>query len=233
MGSVSEFLASHQTLAFYSLLAVALLLTRIPVIGKYFRGINTMIHESGHAVVTLMVSGEIISVNLFSDTSGTTVTKAKNKFFQIVISLAGYPASAITAFIFMLLLNKGYDLYILFVMVSITLLLLVLSIRNTYGIFWAGTFSLLNLLLIYYNHAIAISIAAKFFTLVIFTDGLISSITLLALSIKTPNKAGDASNLQKFTRIPAVVWAIILLGISVFLAYLTIAWYFPALSNLI
>jgi len=233
MAPVLEFISTHQTLVFYLLLILAILLIRIPVAGKYFRGINTLIHESGHAFVTLLASGEIIAVNLFADTSGTTVTKSKNKFSQVLIALAGYPASALTAFVFMLLLNKGYPLYILFTMTSISLLLMVLSIRNAYGLFWAGTFSLLNLLLIYYNQPSMIYLAAAFFSLVILTDGMLSTITLLVLSIRTPNKAGDASNLHKFTRIPAVAWSLVFLGISGFLLYLTIAWYFPSLKNVL
>jgi hypothetical protein len=96
--------SNHQIL-FYVLLITAILLTRIPVLGKYFRSVNTLVHEAGHAFATLLLSGEVIAVNLFADTSGTTVTKAKGKFSQALIAIAGYPVSALTGCIFFLFLQ--------------------------------------------------------------------------------------------------------------------------------
>jgi len=192
-----------------------------------------MIHEAGHAFMTLLVSGEVIAVNLFADTSGNTVTKAKNKFLQVLIALSGYPASALSGLLFLFLLSKGYHLYILFALVSLTLLLMVLSIRNSYGMFWAGTFTLINLLLIYFNNANWIYLASTFFSLIILVDSVLSSFVLLAISIKTPKKAGDASNLEKFTRIPAVAWSVLLLAFSGYLAYLSIIYYFPPINGIL
>lgn len=226
-------IVSNRTLMFYLLLAIAMLLTRIPLIGKYFRSVNTMIHESGHAFTTLLLSGEVIAVNLFSDTSGNTITKAKNKFAQFLIAISGYPSSALCGLLFLFLLSKGYNLQILFVLVSLALLLMVFSIRNTYGLFWAGTFTLINLLLIYFNNPNWIYIAAAFYSLIIATDSVFSSFILLVISIKTPKKAGDASNLEKFTKVPAIVWAVLLLAFTGYLAYLSIDLYFPPLKEIL
>lgn len=233
MDSIIDFLNQHKTLIFYIFLGVSLILTRIPLIGKYFRLVNTMIHEAGHAFMTLIVSGEVISVNLFADTSGTTVTKAKNKFLQFLIAFAGYPASSITGFLFIMMLSKGYNLYILFILTSIALLLMVLSIRNGYGLFWAGTFSLINLLLLYFNVPLWIYIASAFYSLIVLCDSVISTVILFVLSIKTPNKAGDASNLQKFTKVPAVIWSILFMGIAGFMAYNAVVYYFPSFTQLL
>lgn len=223
---------NNRTLIFYVISGIALLLTRIPVAGIYFRSINTLIHEAGHAFVTLILSGEVIAVNLFADTSGSTVTKAKNKFSQVLIAVAGYPFSSLMAFILLFLLSRGYYLYILFFFASLTLLLMVLSIRDGYGLFWAGTFSVINLLLIYFNHPIAIFMASAFFSLVVLTDSVLSSVILFVLSIKTPRKAGDATNLHKFTRIPAVVWSLIFLSLALLVAYFSIVNFFPSPVNM-
>lgn len=232
MNVIVDFINSNKTLTFYILLGISIILTRIPLIGKYFRGVNTMIHEAGHAFVTLLVSGEVIAVNLFSDTSGTTVTKAKNKFTQFLIAFAGYPISSLTGLLFLLLMSKASYLMILFILVSLTLLLMVLSIRNPYGLFWAGTFSLLNLLFIYFNNGVAIYTAAAFFSLIIFSDSILSAVILFVLCIKNPKKAGDATNLQKFTGVPAVVWSMIFVAISGIIAYQAIIHYFPAITTL-
>ncbi|MBK7171812.1 MAG: M50 family metallopeptidase [Bacteroidales bacterium] len=228
-----ETLIHQRTLVFYLILGVVLLLTRIPVAGKYFRSVNTLIHEAGHAFMTLLLSGEVIAINIFADTSGNTVTKASNKFFQVLIAAAGYPLSAIIGFILMFMLSNGYYLYILFFFASLTLLLMVLSIRNGYGLFWAGTFSLLNLLLIYINDGNWIFIAATFFSLIVLTDAVLSSVVLFVITIKTPKKAGDATNLHKFTKVPAVIWSILFLVFSGIMAYLAILKYFPPLKDII
>lgn len=228
-----DWISSHPQLIFYILLAIAILLSRIPVLGKYFRSINTLVHEAGHAFVTLLLSGEIIAVNLFADTSGSTVTKAKSKIAQSLIALAGYPFSALSGWLFLFLLSKGYNLYILFILTSIALIIMILSLKNMYGLFWAGTFVVLNLLLIYFNNQTVIYIFAAFYALVIFTDAVISSFILLVLAIKQPKKAGDATNLQKTTKIPAAVWAIILLAFTLFISWLSILHYFPSVKTLI
>ena len=228
-----DWLTSNPTLVFYILLITAILLTRIPVLGKYFRSVNTLVHEAGHAFATLLLSGEVIAVNLFADTSGTTVTKAKGKFPQALIALAGYPVSALTGWLCLFLLYKGHNLYILFILTSIALIIMILSLRNAYGLFWAGTFVLLNLLLIYFNNRPLIQVFATFYSVIIFTDAVISSLVLLVLSIKQPKKAGDATNLQKITKIPAAVWAILLLVFTLFISWLSVIHYFPSIKTLI
>ena len=228
-----DWLTSNPTLVFYILLITALLLTRIPVIGKYFRSVNTLVHEAGHAFATLLLSGEVIAVNLFADTSGTTVTKAKGKFPQALIALAGYPVSALTGWLFLFLMHKGYYLYVLFILTSIALIIMILSLRNVYGLFWAGTFVILNLLLIYFNNKSLIYMFATFYSVIIFTDAIISSFVLLALSILQPKKAGDAANLQKITKIPSAAWAIMLLIFTLFISWLSVIHYFPSIKNLI
>jgi len=228
-----DWLAINHQILFYILLAAALLLTRIPLLGKYFRSVNTLIHESGHAFITLALSGEVIAVNLFADTSGTTVTKAKGKTAQSLIAIAGYPFSALTGLLSLFLLHKGYHLHILFILTSIALLILILSLRNMYGFFWAGTFIVLNLLIIYFNNQLIIYGFAAFYSVIIFTDSIISSFVLLILAYKQPKKAGDATNLQKTTKIPAFIWALLLLGFTLFVSWISVANYFPPVKNLL
>jgi hypothetical protein len=228
-----DWLTSNPVLLFYILLITALLLTRIPLLGKYFRSVNTLVHEAGHAFATLLLSGEVIAVNLFADTSGTTVTKAKGKFPQALIALAGYPVSALSGWLCLYLLYKGHNLYVLFILTSIALIIMILSLRNAYGLFWAGTFVLLNLLLIYFNNRPLIQVFATFYSVIIFTDAIISSLVLLVLSIRQPKKAGDASNLQKITKIPAAIWAILLLVFTLFISWLSVVHYFPSIKTLI
>ena len=228
-----EWITAHPDLVFYALLLTAIFLSRIPVLGKYFRSVNTLVHESGHAFMTLLLSGEVIAVNIFADTSGTTVTKAKGKFSQVMIAISGYPVSVLTGWLCLFLLHNGYHLYIIFILTSIALVIMILSLRNMYGLFWAGTFVVLNLLLIYFDNKTVIYVFSAFFSLIVFTDAIISSFVLMILAVKQPKKAGDATNLNKTTKVPAMVWAFVLLAFTLFISWLSVINYFPPIKNLI
>jgi len=228
-----NWLTSNPTIVFYILLVLAIFLTRIPVLGKYFRSVNTLVHEAGHAFATLLVSGEVISVNLFADTSGTTVTKAKGKFAQALIALAGYPISVLTGLLMLFLIHRGHHMYILFILTSIALIIMILSLRNAYGLFWAGTFVVLNVLLLYFNAKYLISLFATFYAVIIFSDALISSFVLLVLAIRQPKKAGDATNLQKITKLPASIWAVLICAFSLFFSWFSVIHYFPSLKTML
>ncbi len=223
----------NRDILFYLILIIALLLPRIPVLGKYFKSVNTLIHEAGHAFATLLLSGEVISVNLFADTSGNTLTKSKNKFSQVIISLTGYTFSSFMALLFMFLVHKQLYPYILFIVTSIALLLMILSIKNAYGLFWAGTFITLNLLTLYFNNEITLFALSLFYTFIILSDSVISAIIVLILSIRQPKKAGDTTNLHKTTGIPAVIWGLFFSVVACFVAYIAVSKYFPLLTDLL
>jgi len=53
------------------------------------------------------------------------------------------------------------------------------------------------------------------------------------LSFRQPKKAGDATNLQKFTKIPAFIWATLLLAFTLFISWLSVINYFPSIKTLI
>lgn len=221
----------NKDTVFYIFLLLALFLSRIPILGKYFRSVNTLIHETGHALATLVLSGEVIAINLFSDTSGNTVTKSKNRLSQIIISLSGYIFSSVVGLIFMMMIYKHLYTYILIILTSLALLIMILSIKNTYGLFWLGTFVTLNLLLLYFNNADSLYYLSLFYSLIIFTDSVLSAFVVLILSIKQPKKAGDATNLQKSTGIPSFFWGLLFFGVALFAAFLAVTKYFPYLKD--
>lgn len=216
----------NKTHLLYLLFALALVLVRIPFIGKVFKVFYTMIHELGHALMTLLTSGEIISISLFSDTSGNTITKSKGKLGQFFIAFAGYPIAAMFAFLFFYLIHEEKTNMVLFIFAGIALIELAFWIRNIYGILWLMIFAA-SLVLVYrlenniYSYAIC-----TFFSSILLIETLISGIHLFYISIKDPSNAGDAENLKKITLIPAFFWSLLFLAISVFFTYLTFNIYF-------
>lgn len=218
---------SNYNLIFYILLFVAILLGRIPVLGKFFKGVETMVHEFGHFFMALLTKGEVVAVNLFSDNSGNTISKTKNKFSGFLVSISGYITASAFALLMYYCISKQNYIFPLVILTSISLILLALSIRNYYGVFWTIVFSLINVLVLVYKNQDVIHLTVCFYAHIIFVESIISCINLLRLSIKNSKKAGDASVLQKLTKLPAVFWAIIFLLISIATAVIAILYFFP------
>ncbi|MCF8219677.1 MAG: M50 family metallopeptidase [Bacteroidales bacterium] len=216
-------MTTEQTyMIFYLTLAFAAFLPRIPYIGRYFQVFNTMVHEDGHALMALISRGKAQKIELFADTSGSTITYAKSKLSHFLTSLAGYPASAGAAYLLFYLLNQQDELTLLIAISVLLALNLILFVRNTYGVIWILTLGGLLYLLFYFDNLLAMRIAVTFFAGVLFWGSLFAPLTLIKIAWQNPRQAGDAANLNKLTGIPSLLWSLLFLAFSLWIAYFTI-----------
>ncbi|MGM0648845.1 MAG: M50 family metallopeptidase [Bacteroidota bacterium] len=216
-------MTTEQTyMIFYLTLAFAAFLPRIPYIGRYFQVFNTMVHEDGHALMALVSRGKAQKIELFADTSGSTITYAKSKLSHFLTSLAGYPASAGAAYLLFYLLNQQDELTLLIAISVLLALNLILFVRNTYGVIWILTLGGLLYLLFYFDNLLAMRIAVTFFAGVLFWGSLFAPLTLIKIAWQNPRQAGDAANLNKLTGIPSLLWSLLFLAFSLWIAYFTI-----------
>ncbi len=217
----------NQTVIFYIFLGVSLIITRLPWIGKYFRGLNTLIHENGHAFTALFLSGKVHRIDLSSDTSGSILTSTDNALKRFLVSFSAYPISSLVAFtLFYLIEQKAYE-YVLYPLAGLVVINLLFYVRNSYGIFWLLVFLLLSSMIIYFDKLMLWMAFSMLCAFIILTDSVISTLHLLLISLKTPKTAGDAKNIADITHLPAFFWALIFSGISGFIAFKTIMLYFP------
>jgi hypothetical protein len=217
----------NQTVIFYIFLALSIIISRLPIVGKYFVGINTLIHETGHALVALFLSGKVHKIDLSSDASGSVLTSTDNKFKTFLVSIVGYPFSSFTAYIFFYLIHKqAYD-YVLFIIISIAILNLILYVRNWYGIFWLLSFLIISGLIIYLKIQMLLFGFVLLCSFIILSDSILSAIILLIISVKTPKLAGDAKNLADLTHLPAVFWSLLFLATSLIIGYKAVISFFP------
>ena len=213
--------SDHQFLL-YAFSAAALVLTRIPVIGKFFRSTNTLIHESGHALVTLLTSGNVLSIDLNSDTSGAATTQSKYWLFKILIALAGYVFSSAIAFLLFYLISKAKYTWVFYIFCLFAIINLLFWVRNAYGIFWLLIFSGILGWVYYYQIPNYMYATAVFFSAVVLFESVFSAATVCWISLNEPSNSGDASNLKDFTYIPAPLWGMFFLAQAIYFAYLTI-----------
>jgi len=206
--SIIDILKNQNTWWFIAALLLASIVGRIKIIGPYLRIINTMFHEFGHALFALFFKGKVIDMELFSDTSGTTLTQSKSKRGQFMVAIAGYPFSLVVSIVLYYLVILGKHDIILWTIAITAAICLILWVRNAFGIFWLLLIIAISVGAWYYNNESIKYYLCLVFFLLQMSDAFFSTFILLFISIKKPQRAGDAINLQRITGIPAFLWAL-------------------------
>ena len=224
MSSLSP-LQTHIIVALF----FALALSYIPVIGKFLKCFNTLIHESAHATCSLFFAGEVLSIDLFHTGAGLATTKASNWFTKIFVSLAGYVGSSMFAILCAYLIFYNHAVYILFIFFSLSLLNLIFWVRNVYGIVWLSVVSIIIGLLFYKGSVEYQNYAAILIGAVVFVDAWVSSLIILIISIKDAKNAGDAKNLQQLTYLPSLIWGLFFFAQATIAALWSVQLFVPSL----
>ncbi|MDT2192235.1 M50 family metallopeptidase [Paenibacillus larvae] len=119
----------------------------------FFRNVDTMIHETGHAVVTLLLSGKVNYIELFQNHGGVTYSVVVGSWKMIPIALAGYVTASLFAVFMFYAQSQGKQRLGLQVITVVALLDLLLFVRNGFGIAWLFGLIALNVaaLFLYQN----------------------------------------------------------------------------------
>jgi len=206
---------------FLTLAAGGFLLCRIPYVGKFLRVFNTLFHEGGHALAAWFTKGEVLRIDLFYDTSGTTITKSNSKGEQIIISLAGYVFASVVPWVFIILLSEGYEIALHISITALSGILLLLAVRNAYGIIWI--LAMLSAYFFVLFKAPEYSwILVYFYTGIMLLEGLFSAGVVFWLSVTSRDNAGDATNMNKYTGLPVWFWGLFFLAQALFFFWLAV-----------
>lgn len=210
----------HSVPWVYIFLTVSLLLPRIPVLGKFFNVINTALHEFGHAIVAILAGGDVNRISLNNDASGITATAGLNsKTATFFVALAGYPFAASTAWLAFYLIDiQAYTALLLGLSVFFVVMLL-FWIRNAYGILWVMLFCGINIYFISVDNEYVITLLSIFYAVMILTESIVSTIVQLKICLFDRKTTCDAVVLSGITHVPAVVWALLFLLYSGWVAY--------------
>ncbi len=201
---------------FLGSILLALIVIQIPVIGPFFRIANTLIHESCHALMALILQGEVLQIKLFANTEGVTYLMASSRTAVILASLAGYVGSAVMAYLLALMCVKKRHSLILWQFVVVAAVNAALWVRNPFGIVWLVLFIGVLLFALWWEKGWPTFLAVGLFVFVL-AESVSSSYAILWLSLHQPAAAGDAANLARATGLHAGVWGILfMLQASVF-----------------
>ncbi|WP_199621533.1 M50 family metallopeptidase [Paenibacillus alkalitolerans] len=212
------------TLAF---LVGSFALTQWLPFSEYFRNIDTMIHEFGHAAATLFLSGQVMYIHLYEDHSGVTSSAIRHGWQLIPIGLAGYVAASLFTVLLFYLHRRGYYRLGLLLVTAVAVASLILFVRNDYGAQWLLGFIGLNAIAILIPIGFARTIYYLLIAFLTLVESVLSAFTVLLLSWNNPPAAGDAANLAGVTSIPAVVWGAFFFIFSLWSAKKAIGYFLP------
>lgn len=206
-------------------LAGSAFLTRLIPFSSLFRNLDTMIHEFGHALVTLLLSGSVLRIELYADHSGVTYSAIEAGVGAIWVSLSGYLFASLFALLLFYLYRKGRHKWGLILVTVVAAVMLALYVRGSFGVFWLSGFITLNILMLAFWKK-----ASKYYYLLLafltLEESVLGTLFLVYASVTSPTRAGDASHLAQVTPIPAIVWALLFFLFSLLCAKWALSLFF-------
>ncbi|AOZ94705.1 M50 family metallopeptidase [Paenibacillus crassostreae] len=200
------------------------ILTRFIPMSYLFRTMDTMIHEFAHAVVTLLTSGRVLSIELNADHSGVTYSTITSTWSAVLTGLAGYIIASFIALLLFHWMNKRRQKWGLVMLTIIALLMIVFFVHQGYGVIWLVGFIILNMIMLYLPSMLR-NIYYGLLAFLTLEESVLGPLFLVINSL-LGKSAGDATNLAKWTPVPAVFWALLFLAISLVCARISLGLFF-------
>ena len=194
-----------------------------------FRIFVTFIHEGGHAIAALLTGNSVESLSVATNASGETYTSQGGAFSQMFVASAGYLGSMAYGAMLLVLIRKTIAARV----VLIGSAALVFTLTLIYGLLkpitagavlsgvpftlLAGSILTVGLILIArYASARVATFFVSFLAVQCVLNALLDLKTVFFLSSPfAPSVPTDAVNMANATHIPALVWSVIWIVISV------------------
>lgn len=207
------------SLKFFLFLLIAIFITNLPIVGSYVKVVNTVIHESGHALVALF-GGKVEKISLYMNTEGVTYSRQSTWVGVLFTSLAGYVFSSFMAFLAFWLLGRKHDRIFITILLILIGLNLGLWVRNIYGLVWLITFAFMFILLLFKGTPAMINYVLLLIASILLVVSVSSAYDIMVISFLHPGSAGDATNLGKLTKVlPEQFWGIFFFVQAIWFSY--------------
>ncbi|MFB6366965.1 M50 family metallopeptidase [Paenibacillus elgii] len=206
-------------------LILSAFLTHLIPFSDFFRNLDTMIHEFGHAIVTLAFSGKVMYIELFANHSGVTYSQVTSRWSLLPIALAGYTTASLFALFMFRMRASNKQRLGLQVLTAIAIVALILFVRNEFGIFWLLGFIILNTIMLAFMPRWLNDLYYLLLAFLTLEESVSGPLSLILYAWNDPAKAGDATNLSLVTPIPAIGWALLLTLFSLWCAVRALKWF--------
>lgn len=171
----------------------------------------TVVHEAGHALVAVLVGRRLAGIKVHSDTSGVTVSRGRPRGPGMVVMLmAGYLAPAVLGLVAALLFSHGHALALLWLLILVLVGVLV-WVRNGYGLLTVLALGAGLAAVTRYAGAHTQAVLACLVAWVLLLAAPRPLVDLLRRS-KASRRGSDPDQLARLTRLPTVLWILVLLA---------------------
>ena len=172
-----------------------------------FRLFVTMVHELGHALAALLTGGEVLGIVIRLDGSGVTLVRGGS---LLVVASAGYVGSSLFGAGLLLLARVRARRRLLLQGLAIGLVLATLFFfRDPVGIVAAVLFAAAFWVLAARGPEWAVALLVYWLAVLSGLYAVYDLLVLVGLSGPATIEATDAATLQRATRIPALIWALL------------------------
>lgn len=202
-------------------LGLSAFLTRMIPFSSFFRNLNTMLHEFGHALITLILSGRVTRIELNPDHSGVTYSLLQNSWSIVPIALAGYVLASLFALLFFYLYSMGKERLGIIAATLIAAVMLLFFVHQGFGLWWLIGFIVLNMIVLFFGGVVQhfYYILLSFLAL---EESVMSTITVIVYAVTDPKSGSDAAALQAAIGVPAVIWAILFILVAFWCAQVSL-----------
>ncbi|MBV7507647.1 M50 family metallopeptidase [Bacillus sp. sid0103] len=204
-------------------LGVALMGSWLPFIRVYFAHFHNLVN----LVISVCLEGG--KIHLYRDGSGQTTGSDTSQFKKALISYAGYTGASVAAIGLFYLVSKGHYHLVIYLYLGLSVLALMLWIRNAFGVIWGLSTAVLLTLPIYFRYENGLPIHVNFemvfvhisifIASVLFVQSMIGAIQVCKQSFMKRSNPKRKAALVQTKLIPAVVLGIILFGQTVLVGY--------------
>lgn len=224
---------------------VSLVLWFIPFAGWLvypFQLFVTFIHEGSHVIAALLTGEAVHSLSVAPDTSGMVMSSSTGTISQMIISSAGYVGAVGFGALLLYLIRLGVrpNIVLFFCSILIGILTVVFGFLAPALHIFSGTTGILS---IGFTVLAGAFLTAMLFLAASFLKGWWANFILSFLAVQcllnaffnirdlflissmTPYAHSDAVNMAQATGLPAVLWVLIWLGISVLITGLALRVY--------
>ncbi len=230
--------ARPQVMTLLAAAAISIVLWFIPfaeILTYPFRIFVTFIHEGGHAIAALLTGNSVGSLSVAMNASGETYTTRGGLLSQAFVASAGYIGSMAYGALLLVLIRKAVSARVVLVgsaalIFGLTFIFGIVSPIFYWGAlsgipftFFAGTFLTLGLIAVAkFASAKVATFFVSFLAIQCILNALLDLKTVFFLSSPfVPTVPTDAVNMAAVTGIPAILWVIFWILIS--LAILALA----------
>ncbi|MEY2196525.1 M50 family metallopeptidase [Neobacillus sp. BF23-41] len=204
-------------------LGVALVGSGLPIIRVYLAHFHNLVH----LVISACVEGG--KIHLHRDGSGQTTGNPTSPFKKALISYAGYTGASVAAIGLFYLVSKGHYHLVIYLYLGLTVLALLLWIRNAFGVIWGLSIAVLLALPVYFRYETVLPVNVNFemvlvhmsifLASILFVQSIIGAVQVCKQAFMSRSNPKRKVALVQTKLVPAVVLGLTLAGQTACVGY--------------